>query len=62
VRSGSSYCSQSEQVLTFGLGKDPKVDAIEVVWPDGSKQSLGGVAVNKSYVVEEGSGSAVAIN
>src|SRR5262249_41749645 len=30
VRSGSSYCSQSDLALTFGLGADPVVTAIEI--------------------------------
>ena len=37
VRSGSSYCSQSDLALTFGLGKDTHVTAIEIEWPSGQK-------------------------
>ncbi len=40
VRSGSSYCSQSQMQLTFGLGKDATVDEIEVRWPSGITQKL----------------------
>jgi hypothetical protein len=61
VRSGSSYCSQSERVLTFGLGKDKKIDAVELVWPSGEKQTLAGLDVNKTYLVEEGAKSAVPV-
>src|SRR5262249_44501954 len=32
VRSGSSYCSQSDLSLTFGLGADTTVSAIEITW------------------------------
>ena len=46
VRSGSSYCSQSDLALTFGLGSDTALDAIEIEWPSGEKQKLGGVAAN----------------
>ncbi len=56
VHSGSSYCSQSELTLTFGLGKDEKVQAVEVVWPSGAKQKLTGVGVNREIVVEETKG------
>ncbi len=35
VRTGSSYLSQSELVLTFGLGSAERVDELQVVWPDG---------------------------
>src|SRR5260370_23539942 len=44
VHSGSSYASQSELVLTFGLGRDPQVSAIEVKWPSGATQSFADVA------------------
>jgi len=53
VRSGSSYCSQSELTLTFGLGRDAKVEALEVRWPSGRRTSLRGVETNQSLVLEE---------
>ncbi len=53
VRSGSSYCSQSELVLTFGLGRDTKVDAVEVQWPGGARQTLSNVESNRLVVIEE---------
>src|SRR5205823_2926082 len=37
VHSGSSYCSQSDLALTFGLGKDDIVKTITVQWPSGQK-------------------------
>src|ERR1700676_671701 len=40
VRSGSSYASQSDLALIFGLGQDPVVNAIEVTWPSGAKQKF----------------------
>ena len=36
VKTGSSYLSQSELPLTFGLGGATKVSAIEVTWPNGT--------------------------
>lgn len=56
VRSGSSYCSQSELAPTFGLGKDAKVTAIEIDWPSGTKQRLPGVATNQIVTVDEAKG------
>ena len=56
VRSGSSYCSQSDLALTFGLGKDPTVSAIEIEWPSGQKERIANVAVNQFLVIEEGKG------
>jgi hypothetical protein len=56
VRSGSSYCSQSDLALTFGLGKDPGVTAIEIDWPSGVKQKLGPVSANQILTIQEGKG------
>jgi hypothetical protein len=40
LRSGSSYASQNELVLHFGLGDADRVDAIEVTWPEGGTERL----------------------
>src|SRR6185436_19964081 len=56
VHSGSSYCSQSDLALTFGLGKDPAVSALEIDWPSGLKQRLTNIAVNQFITIEEGKG------
>jgi len=56
LRSGSSYLSQSELVLTFGLGGQTRVDAIEVQWPSGQVDKLPGVATDKTVTVQEGKG------
>ena len=41
VKTGSSYCSQSELPLTFGLGAAKGVEAVEVAWPSGQVDRLG---------------------
>jgi len=56
VRSGSSYCSQSDLALTFGLGKDPIVTGLEIEWPSGIRQKLAAIPVNQFITVEEGKG------
>ena len=56
VHSGGSYCSQSDLVLTFGLGKDPTVTAIEIDWPSGAKQRLATIAANQFLTIEEDKG------
>ncbi len=58
VKSGSSYFSQSEFPLTFGLGKPGSVSEvnIEIAWPSGHKESLRDVAPDRFLVVEEGKG------
>jgi hypothetical protein len=56
VRSGSSYCSQSDLALTFGLGQDTNVSAIEIEWPSGSRQTLTNIAADKFLVIDEARG------
>jgi len=48
-----SYLAQSESVVTFGLGKATKVDALEITWPSGQKQALTPEQVDKLIVIEE---------
>jgi hypothetical protein len=56
VKTGSSYCSQSELPLTFGLGSASKVSSIEVTWPNGRVETFPGVAANQTVTVQEGKG------
>ncbi len=56
VRSGSSYASQSELPLTFGLGRDAVVDALEVTWPSGVTQRFADVSANQRIVIDEAAG------
>jgi hypothetical protein len=56
VRSGSSYASQSELTLTFGLGGDTRVSAIEVVWPSGKTQKFANVSPNQLIAIDEARG------
>ena len=56
VKSGSSYLSQSELVLTFGLGSRTKTDTVEVQWPSGQIDKLSNVAAGQTVTVQEGKG------
>ena len=56
VHSGSSYLSQSELVLTFGLGSATKADSIEVQWPSGQSEKLSNVNAGQMITIEEGKG------
>ena len=47
VRSGGSYLSQSDLRLHFGLGNATRVDRIEILWPDGSRQTKESVPVDR---------------
>jgi len=62
VHSGSSYCSQSDLALTFGLGPDSEVKLMEIEWPSGQKDRFGPVAANQFVLIEEGKGMKVNIH
>ena len=47
-----SYQSQSELPVTFGLGSDSSFDTLEIVWPDGTVQSVDGAEVDRLTRVE----------
>jgi hypothetical protein len=52
-RAGNSYASQSENVLTFGLGGAASADAVTVQWPSGKISRLTGVAACERVEVRE---------
>lgn len=54
VHSGSSYCSQSELTLTFGMGNQTVAEQVEISWPSGEHDVLKNVPVNATYTLEEG--------
>ncbi len=58
VKTGSSYLSQSELPLTFGLGKPgaTKTVSLEIAWPSGQKDSIPNVKANQFIIVREGKG------
>jgi enediyne biosynthesis protein E4 len=58
VKGGSSYLSQSELPLTFGLGKPGTVKnlRLEIAWPSGHKDALADVKPNQFVTIQEGKG------
>lgn len=54
-RSGSSYLSQSDPRLTFGLGSSKLVDRLEVRWPSGTMQVFHKIPAGRLLVLREGS-------
>jgi hypothetical protein len=56
MRSGSSYLSASELMLTFGLARHEKVDVIEVRWPSGQVDTLSNIPTGQTITVTEGKG------
>ena len=57
VKTGSSYASQSEVPLTFGLGNETSVERLRVIWPSGQVDEVTGLAANEFLIVEEGRGT-----
>jgi len=53
LRSGSSYLSQSEKILTFGLGSRMQADAVEIRWPSGQVDRLSNVKAGGVVTVNE---------
>jgi len=64
VKTGSSYASQSELPLTFGLGSAAGVDGVRIKWPSGRVDSVGALKANQLVTIKEGAGvvRAIAIN
>ncbi|MBK9707860.1 MAG: CRTAC1 family protein [Acidobacteria bacterium] len=58
VHSGSSYCSQSELALTFGIGSADKIERVDIEWPSGKVEKLAGVAINQLHTLKEANGIA----
>jgi hypothetical protein len=56
VRSGSSYLSQSELPLTFGLGKADSVERIVVDWPSGKIEEYSKLKAGRAYQLTESTG------
>jgi hypothetical protein len=54
VHSGSSYCSQSDLALTFGLGKDDSIRNLDIQWPSGRRDHFTNVKANQFLKIREG--------
>lgn len=58
VRSGSSYLSQSELPVTFGVGRHDRADRVVITWPTGRTEEFAGLASGTHYECVEGKGIA----
>jgi enediyne biosynthesis protein E4 len=56
VYAGSSYLSQNDLRLHFGLGSAKRIDSVEIRWPNGKTETLQNVAADSIYTLVEGSG------
>jgi hypothetical protein len=57
VRSGSSFISNNDMRVHFGLGSVAKIDWVEVRWPSGLVERFDGVSVDTFQNLKEGAGS-----
>jgi len=55
-KGGMSYQSAQDARLHFGLGKNSKVDAVEIVWPSGAVTKLANLKSDQIIAVKEGEG------
>ena len=56
VKTGSSYASQSELALTFGLGSQTSVNSVRVTWPNGKSEVTGPIKADHTVTLKEGAG------
>jgi hypothetical protein len=56
VKGGSSYLSQSELPLTFGVGRRDKIDRVEITWPSGATEAYKNLASGRTHECIEGKG------
>jgi hypothetical protein len=57
VRSGSSYVSNNDKRIHFGLGAATKIDSVEVRWPSGLFERFENITVDAIHALKEGSGA-----
>jgi hypothetical protein len=56
VQSGSSYLSQNDLRMHFGLGDHRIIDKVEISWPDGDKQTVSNLPSEFIYTIVQGEG------
>jgi enediyne biosynthesis protein E4 len=56
VKGGSSYLSQSELPVTFGLEKRDRIDRIVIDWPSGGTEEYKNLSAGRAYTCTEGKG------
>jgi hypothetical protein len=60
VRSGSSYISQNDLRVHFGLGAAATIEDVRVRWPNGPEENFGTMSADAIHELREGSGKPVA--
>jgi len=59
VRSGSSYISNNDMRVHFGLGAAAKIDWVEIRWPSGLLEKFENLRVNAIHSIKEGTGTSM---
>jgi len=58
IHSGDSYLTARSPIAHFGLNDAEKFDSVDVVWPDGKRESFPGAATNQRLTIRQGEGVA----
>lgn len=56
VKAGSSYLSQNDLRVHFGLGRSTRIDRLELRWPSGTVETWNNLEANQILTVVEGEG------
>ncbi len=56
VRSGTSYVSQNDLRLLFGLGQLTAIEKIEILWPDRTQETVTGMPIDRYSKIRQGEG------
>ena len=56
VVSGTSYASQNDLTLHFGLGSATRIDKLEVRWPNGVLETVAIQAIDRKVTIAQGKG------
>jgi enediyne biosynthesis protein E4 len=59
IQSAGSYASANDPRAFFGLGDVRQIDSVEVLWPDGLRESFRGIAPNRVVTLKRGSAESV---
>jgi enediyne biosynthesis protein E4 len=57
VRGGGSYYAQNDLRVHFGLGKDTKIDVVDVRWPNGLEETWMNLGIDRIVTLKEGGGA-----
>src|SRR5262249_48808353 len=54
IKAGGSFISASDRRAHFGLGKERKIDFLQIHWPSGLTETLKDLPVNRILTITEG--------